>query len=68
MRSICNPENVPWTIVLTRLGYEAYLLKACPDGAQQIANLEQLQAIAARYAHEQDGVLGEFLVQAGLGH
>ena len=54
--------------LLTRLGYQAYLFKACPDGAQRLAILEQLQAIAARYAREQDGVLGEFLVQAGLGH
>ena len=53
--------------VLKRLGYETYLLKAFPDGARRLANIEQLLAIAARYEREQGGALGEFLAQAGLG-
>ncbi|MFZ5862427.1 MAG: ATP-dependent helicase [Nitrospirota bacterium] len=62
-------RSVPALIaaVLTRLGYEAHLLKAFPDGARRLTHIEQLQTIAARDGQTSEDSLGEFLAQAGLG-
>lgn len=62
-------RSVPALIaaVLTRLGYEAHLLKAFADGARRLTHIEQLQTIASRGERDSKDALGEFLAQAGLG-
>lgn len=74
LRDETHPVGGLIEVLLNRTGYEAYLVKNCPDADRRIGNLIQLAATARRFEREQAGErschtrddLSEFLLQTGL--